>query len=240
MTYLLFLAIVPALALLFYVYKQDSVEKEPFKLLLILFLLGCLSTLPSMIFEILGTAILEEFLPGVPETSTIYMLIDNFIVVAITEEFWKRFMLRRKTWKNRNFNYCYDAIVYSVAVAMGFAAFENVMYLLDFGTELGYIRAVTAIPLHCIAGIFMGYYYGQEKYLTNMNNKFLAGHYRRMSLWIPVLIHGFYDYVATEENFLFTIIFLAYVITLDIFAFRAVRRYAKADKSVQYEEQDQI
>ena len=39
------------------------------------------------------------------------------------------------------------AIVYSVCVAMGFAAAENIMYIFSFGIGVAPIRAITSIPM---------------------------------------------------------------------------------------------
>ena len=49
---LLFLALLPGIVLLCLVYGHDKVEKEPVGLLIKLFLLGVLSTIPACIIEV--------------------------------------------------------------------------------------------------------------------------------------------------------------------------------------------
>ena len=50
----LILAVLPAIILLIFIYHKDRVEKEPPGLLVRLFLLGALSTIPAIFFELCG------------------------------------------------------------------------------------------------------------------------------------------------------------------------------------------
>lgn len=59
-----------------------------------------------------------------------------FLVVAVVEEGTKFFFLHQKTWHSPYFNYRYDAIVYAVFVSLGFAAFENVKYIFNYGLSV--------------------------------------------------------------------------------------------------------
>ena len=62
-----------------------------------------------------------------------YTLVLAFAVVAVVEEGAKFAMLKRRTWNDMNFNYRFDGIVYAVFVSLGFAAFENIGYVLGYG-----------------------------------------------------------------------------------------------------------
>ena len=156
----LIVGMLPAILLIIYIYKIDSVEKEPFPLLLSLFLLGGFSTIAA--------SLLEE--------------------------------LRKRTWYRPEFNFRFDAVVYSVSVSLGFAAFENVLYIMNFGLGVAPIRAVTAIPMHCITGIFMGHYYGQAKYCEFRHEWTKMSIYNITAYVVPVLLHGFYDFAAGSES----------------------------------------
>ncbi|MGX8684651.1 MAG: PrsW family intramembrane metalloprotease [Lachnospiraceae bacterium] len=138
MTMVLVAGLVPCVVLLWYINKKDKVEKEPAGLLAKLILLGCLSTIPAMILEMVGTNILTAI--GLEETSYLFILIENFLVVALAEEGCKKFMLRKGSWKNPAFNYVFDGVVYGVCVALGFAGLENVLYISGFGMEVAGIR----------------------------------------------------------------------------------------------------
>ena len=49
------------------------------------------------------------------------------------------------------------------------------------------------------------------------------------SLLIPMLIHGAYDFIATDESEILIVAFLVYIVILDIFALRALKRYSDQD-----------
>ncbi len=49
------------------------------------------------------------------------------------------------------------------------------------------------------------------------------------SLLIPMLIHGAYDFIATDESEILIFAFLVYIVILDFFALRALKRYSDQD-----------
>lgn len=230
MTIVLLLGLVPPIILLIYMFRLDEVEQEPAGLLLRLVIYGALSTFAAGILEEVGSYLLDSFGYGLSDMT--YYLIENFLVVGLVEEGVKYYALRKGTWYHPAFNYRYDAVVYAVAVSLGFAGLENVMYICNFGLGVAPIRAITAIPMHCIAGIFMGHYYGEAK-LAETRHAWGAMNAYSWAAWIvPTLLHGFYDFAASAQDGLLATLFLVYVVILDIVAFYAVRRYAREDTPV--------
>ena len=230
MTMVLIAGLLPCVILLWYINKKDSIEKEPPGLLIKLIFLGCLSTIPAMVLEIVGTNILS--LLGMNEKGYLFIFIENFFVVALAEEGCKKFMLRLGSWKNPAFNYVFDGVVYGVCVALGFAGLENVLYISGFGMEVAVVRGLAAVPLHAICGVFMGHFYGLEKKYTVSGMTGLAGNMRSLSIVIPVLIHGFYDFAASIGSDVFTYVWLGFVIIVDIFAINAIRQYSNTDSTI--------
>ena len=230
MTHIVLIAIAPSLLLILYIYNLDKIESEPVKLLVRLFFLGGLSTISAMILETIGENFLQRMIPD--SASIQYMMLDNFLVVALVEEGGKYLAVRFSTWKNKAFNFRFDGVVYCATASLGFAAFENILYVISYGTSIASTRAVTAIPLHCIAGVFMGHYYGQAKLMEDKGRHNMSVIYLICSLVVPILLHGCYDFLATAENELYSYIFLAYIIVLDLVAFRKVHRYSREDKAV--------
>ncbi len=218
-------AVIPALALIYFIYSQDKIEQEPFSLLFKLFFFGGLTTISASILEQLGAFVLDQFY--VSEMTALF--IENFLIVAIAEEGGKHFVLRRQTWENPAFDYLYDGVVYATTVSLGFGAFENVLYVMSYGLSIAPLRAFTAIPLHCIVGVYMGHYYGEARREYDLGNEARGKQYMFLSMLVPVLIHGFYDFVASMDNSYSQIIFLIFVILLDIRAYRSVKRYARED-----------
>lgn len=87
-------AIIPAILLMQYVYKQDRVEKEPPGLVASLAFRGVLAALVSIILELLGESILNALVaPDNPK----YIILLAFLVVAAVEEGSKFFFLYRRT-----------------------------------------------------------------------------------------------------------------------------------------------
>lgn len=218
------IAVGPALFLLYHIYKKDRLEKESGKLLFKLLLFGALCSIPAILLETLGTYLIS----GV-ENDLLYILLDNFLVVALAEEGFKYLMLRLITWKKPDFNCSYDGLIYAVYVSMGFAIIENILYMLGDGAGTGLIRAFTAIPGHCFFGVFMGTAYAAAKRADYLGDAISAMKYSRLALIKAVLIHGAYDFLLSFEGGITTIAFLVLLVCLYIFGFRAVNRASQED-----------
>ena len=173
---IILIAVLPAVAMMIFIYLQDNHEREPIGLLLKIFGLGILSAIPAIALEALAELVLGVTFGGVGEIT--YHAISAFFGVAIIEESVKFLAAYLVTWRNKHFNYKFDGIVYCLFGSMGFAAIENVIYLLS-GTSgtlkgvltLGIQRSLLAIPAHAMCAIFMGYYYGNAKFLKSYGDR---------------------------------------------------------------------
>ena len=223
---MLLLAVVPGVILLVLVYRQDKIEKEPPKLLAKLFILGALTVISAMILEFIGTMIVTRVFYQV---NLVYLIVYYFIVVGCSEELGKFVVLKLATWKNQAFNYRFDAIIYAVFTGMGFAIIENIIYVFQYGLATGFIRAVTALPGHLTFAIFMGHFYGEAKYCETRGDT--AGRSRNLllSYIVPVCIHGLYDTLASINHPASGVLFLAFIVVMDILAFRRVRKDSDTD-----------
>lgn len=134
-----------------------------------------------------------------------------FVVAGTTEELFKFLALYLLVWKSPHFNEQFDGIVYAVYVSLGFAAVENVMYVMDGGFETAALRAITAVPAHAIFGITMGYFFGIAKRYQE-----LKGAYLRRALWVPILLHGIYDFILMVGIPWLLALFIPYLIYLYI------------------------
>ncbi len=82
-----------------------------------------------------------------------------------------------------------DGLVYGAAASLGFAAFENVLYVLDGGMEVAIARALTAVPFHCLDGAIMGYFIALYVHSEPRRHVYLV-----LGLVVPILLHGAYDW----------------------------------------------
>ncbi len=216
-TILILSAIIPAIFLIVKVYKLDKLEKENPIFILLLILSGIFSTVIAMVLEELGTYILSLYYD---QSSLIYNILMYYVVVAVSEEGAKYVLLRKRTYNSFEFNCQYDAVVYAVAVSLGFALWENILYVFRFGLSVALTRALTAIPGHCSFGVFMGVWYGKEKRHESEGDSILAVLSRLLSLLIPILLHGTYDFLCslnTEKSALYFLLFIAILFLLSFF-----------------------
>ena len=213
--HLLVISILPAAVLMLVIYKCDRVEPEPAGLVLAVMGFGMLTILPAMICEAIGEGLLSVFLP---QESILFQFLDAFFVIALTEEFWKRFVIRTYIWKKPAFNYRFDAIVYCVASSLGFALLENIFYVFGNGFGTGIMRALLSVPGHCTDAIFMGLFIGNAKLCQVRGNRKKYKMYMAWSLWMPVMLHGFYDFCLGMDSIFLILVFLMFVIICDVTA----------------------
>lgn len=180
---LLALALAPGVAIILYVYWKDTHEKEPVGLLLRSFSYGILSIFVTLLIGSLIRVLVE-----IDEQSWSEQIIHAFLLVALVEEFSKFIFVRGLLYRNANFNEPMDGIVYAVMVSMGFATFENILYVYEGGLATAIARMVTAVPAHATFGVLMGYYLGKAKF------EHKKAYYVWHALGVATLFHGAYDY----------------------------------------------
>lgn len=195
MLLILALAVLPALILVYYVYQQDKLQREPTRNLVKAFFYGGASVFASLLISV-------PFMRLGLFPSEIHTHMDAFrcafLGAAIPEETAKLFLLWLFLRKCKDFDERMDGIVYAVCVGMGFAAFENIEYLLAAGSQwvtVGISRSLTAIPGHFGFAVVMGYYFSLNYF--DRYRAPLAG----IKMWLyPVIGHGVYDWIAMSQE----------------------------------------
>ncbi|MBO7333401.1 MAG: PrsW family intramembrane metalloprotease, partial [Lachnospiraceae bacterium] len=225
-TLLVALAALPALVLIFFVYKQDKKEKEPKGLLFKLVMFGFISIIPAVIIELIFSAILYFI---VPPGSIAFAFIECFVIVAGAEEGSKFLMLKLGSWKNKEFNYTFDGIVYAVCTGLGFAILENILYVLQSGVGLAITRAFTAIMAHAVFGVVMGVFYGRARQFESLGNKKMKNKNLARGLIYSMLLHGLYDFLLSIESVIALIVFVVLLIGIYVLMFVVVIRASKSD-----------
>ena len=228
------LALIPVAGLLFFIYIKDKNEKEPIGLLTGLFFAGMGTVISAIILELIGMLIVNALIPNNP-------VINNFtvavFVVGPVEELGKFLVLRLITWKNKNFNYSYDAIVYAVFVSLGFAALENIEYVFLNGVGTALLRMFTAVPAHTCFAVFMGFFYSKAKYAHLTNNKKDYTKYMLLTIFPSIILHGLYDGIIMSGGSsevplvsgLSILLWLGFVIVLFVLSFLTVLYSSKHD-----------
>ena len=228
---LFFLAALPVVIILIIVYSKDK-KKEPFSLLLQFFLLGIVSC-----FLVLGVSdILGVFLPFMELTKSntfLDILLYSFIGVAFVEELCKWVMVYVKGYNNKEFDEIYDIMVYSIFVSLGFAFFENIIYV--FGTKnfiTALMRALSAVPGHACDAIFMGYYLCIAKELHIKGNKQLERRNIALSILVPAILHGIYDFCLMSNIDALVYVFIIFIIVLYTISIRKLNEISTTNFSL--------
>jgi RsiW-degrading membrane proteinase PrsW (M82 family) len=209
------------------VYRSDRLEPESPFLLRQLVVGGVLATLLAMVTERIGESLLAMF---VPRDNILYNVILYFVVVGLSEEGFKYWMMKRRTWDNPEFNCQYDGVVYAVFTALGFALWENISYVLNYGLSTALVRAVTAVPGHACFGVFMGIFYGIAKKEERSGYEQRSKRFRVLAVIVPAVIHGAYDYIASTSSS--TLFFVLFIVTLFVLAYRLVDKASKNDRYI--------
>lgn len=214
---LIILATIPVFIFLFYIYIKDKFEREPLWLALTGFFWGVVATAPIVFCEML----MENFTPADLNFEPFY---TSFMVAALVEEAFKFAVLYFLISRNKEFNEAFDAVVYGVFISLGFAAAENIFYVLSpdlGGVETGILRGVFAVPAHGLFGICMGYYFSFSKFSSvkklNVLHAFFAA----------FIQHGLYDFFLLASFEFSSFVFLVFIVYLWIGG------YVKINKLIQ-------
>lgn len=182
---------------------MDKYDREPLKYLIITFILGTLTAIPVLL---IGEWLSESMDISAYSASLYERAIYAFLIVATTEEIMKYLVLRIYNYPHKEFDEPYDGIMYGVAAALGFAAVENILYVVgaSAGSEfsIGVLRMLTAVPGHAMFGVMMGFFVGKAKFAKTPTQSFF---YHILGLFIAIMLHGLYDFLLFLEDYRATI-----------------------------------
>lgn len=174
--------------LIHFVWSRDR-RREPIGNLATYLLLGVLAVVPAALLEsALSGPILGGTFAGVEAVPT---FVWAFAGVALVEEAFKYAALRLRAARDRHLDEPFDWIVYAVAVSLGFATLENVLYVVEGGAGVAIARAFTAVPSHALDGTMMGWRLAR----AHGRRGAAALRERALALVEPVAWHGAYDWL---------------------------------------------
>jgi protease PrsW len=148
-------AVAPALLILWLVIAADERPGPPAKVW-IAFLLGAAS------ISLLGVARAPfAALLAAPDNPWVAQAVHSVFGVALPEEAVKILVIIAISARRRPFADPMDTVIYGAAVGLGFAAYENLAYLVqhaDMWRSLAALRSVLTVPFHGALGIIAGAY----------------------------------------------------------------------------------
>lgn len=232
---LLIISVLPIIIIGKYIYNKDK-EKEPTNLLAKLFIYGLLATILVIIISIILEYIFSFLSNNTEQLNTIELMIKVFIEIALIEEFSKWIVIYKIAYNHEEFNEFYDMIVYAAFVSLGFACIENILYVLSSGIGTGILRALLSVPGHACYGVFMGYYLGLAKISKNNQRKDLTKKNLLLSITIPTMLHGIYDYCLISKKIVLLLLLLIFIIILYIKTFKKIKKISKITEKIKYKD----
>ena len=235
--FILFVALLPVVVLLYYIYKKDRYQREPASQMLLAFVCGIGATFLSLAFTMPFSVAGVDASAG---QSVFGAIARAFYLAALPEETAKLIILWFFLRSCSYFDEHMDGIVYAVCVSLGFAALENVVYLFANYPDIigvGISRSLFAVPGHFFFGVLMGYYYSLAKY-----SKVDKLYYMILTLLAPVLAHGCYDSllfvmtVSPSLSIILTILFLYFCHKLRKYCSSKIEEHLNRDRVRNYKQ----
>src|SRR6201995_4291849 len=188
-------AIAPALLLLWLVVAADERPGPPVKVWTA-FLLGAAS------IWLLGAARAPFMsLLAVTDNPGLALALRSIFGIAAPEEIVKILVIVAVSWRRQPFADPMDTVVYGAAAGLGFAAYENLAYLVqhpEMWRSLAVLRSVLTVPFHGALGIIAGAYLAIARSGTALGahrrHRDRARTGARISvLLVPLVLHSIFD-----------------------------------------------
>jgi RsiW-degrading membrane proteinase PrsW (M82 family) len=189
-------AVAPALLFLWLVIATDERPGPPIRVWSAFFL-GAAS------ISLLGVvrAPFAKIVVG-PDHPWLDQALHSLLAVAAPEEIVKVLVIVTVSFKRRTFADPMDTVVYGAAAGLGFAAYENLAYLVqhaDIWRSLAALRSVLTVPFHGGLGIIAGAYLAIARAGTALGAHRHHRDWARISntvlvLFAPIALHSAFDF----------------------------------------------
>lgn len=188
-------AVAPALLMLWLVIAAGEHPGPPAKVWSA-FLLGAAS------ISLMGVVRAPFIRLFVPENPWLAQAVHSIFGIALPEETVKILVIAAVSARRRPFADPMDTVVYGAAAGLGFAAYENLAYLVqhaEMWRSLAALRSVLTVPFHGALGIIAGAYLAMARSGTALGAHRRNRDWARISSWIlmlvgPVALHAGFDF----------------------------------------------
>src|SRR5437868_3379340 len=189
-------AVAPALLILWLVIAAGERPGSPAKVW-VAFFLGAASILALGPVRAPFALIL-----AMPENPWLAQALRSVFAVAAPEEIVKILVIVAVSWRRPPFADPMDTVVYGAAAGLGFAAYENLAYLVqhpDMWRSLAALRSVLTVPFHGALGIIAGAYLAIARSATALGANRHHRDWARISSYAlillgPIALHAAFDF----------------------------------------------
>ena len=196
----IFFGITASVTWLLHFLRLDNLS-EPIRMVIKIFFWGAIVTVPVFLVEFGGAYLIKEITLPPLYTSILYW----FLVIAFVEETFKYLVVRGKALKHNAFDEPVDTMIYMIIAALGFAALENILYLLPPAEKIfsfnelftrtlfiSFFRFIGATLLHALCSGLVGYFLAISISKAKRSGLIIIG------LFFAVLLHGLYNFSIME------------------------------------------
>ncbi|MEK7150266.1 MAG: PrsW family glutamic-type intramembrane protease [Patescibacteria group bacterium] len=184
--------ILPALFWLYFWLREDKLKPEPRALIMFSFLFGMIAVIVSLYAE----KTVRDFSVG----STMLLVFFAPLIEETTKFFAAYFSSLRKRENDEPI----DPIIYLITSALGFAALENALFLLnpisdyEIATSIasGGMRFIGATLLHVVASATIGIFISFAFYKNRFSKFFMT----IIGLIVAVTLHSFFNFFIMNNN----------------------------------------
>ena len=187
-TYLL-AGFAPGLFWLWWIRRKDDLEPEPRGLVLRVFTLGFVSALGVFLLRPTYGLWLEDLVGGEPRW--LRESFDAFVITGAGEELAKVLAFAIGAFYHHELDEPLDGIVYGVAAALGFASFENIVFLARYeDLSVIFYRGFTSTLGHVAFTGSIGFFFGRAKFAGARGRRWSL---MAIGLLVGITLHGAYD-----------------------------------------------
>jgi RsiW-degrading membrane proteinase PrsW (M82 family) len=165
--------------------RYDKLEPEPLKVLLRVGLWGgFMSVIPAIVCNTLADNLLGlgGFVSDLSRSISVPTALASAVFIGINEETWKFLATLRLVRKLPEFDEPIDGMIYAMTVALGFAALENLEYMVRFGPGVLVARSLLSVPIHLACGAIWGYGLARARFISRHKRYFITA--------LPYLLAG--------------------------------------------------
>lgn len=143
--------------------RYDRLQPEPLKTLLWVGLAG--GFLATLVAAPLNDLVMAAISAGSGGEETLGHLFTLAVFVGVNEEVWKALFTILLIRRRKEVDEPIDGMIYAMTASLGFAAFENVVYILQHGLGIIVIRSLLSVPAHLACGAIWGYGFSKVRFV---------------------------------------------------------------------------
>ncbi len=183
--------IIPSLFWLWFWLKEDDKNSEPKSLLTAIFVVGMM----SVVFVVP----IEKFIQNNINSNEIQILLWS-----VTEEVMKYLAVLVVVYKTKDVDEPIDWPIYLITTALGFAAFENMLFLIKpfsvgqsfVGLLTGQLRFLGSTLLHAVSSAIIGISLGLAFHMHALAKKI----HLLIGLVIAILLHSVFNFFIMKND----------------------------------------